>query len=623
MIFENGVFKAVMSEIPVYDPGPGPTPAPIERRYAFFGIVKGAGVPLPPPSNLLEPVYLVASTNVPLTGLGELVIDGESAGYDTTNRILLVGQALAIDNGPWLYAHSSTAPAGYRLTRPEDFKTNAQASAGFTVLVEQGDSEAGTFYSLPPAPRVLGVSDIPVAKAAQPVFSAKTDANPEDPDFLDKVIVGVCVRPSNDPNIYHAFNIVAGEIVPAPGYPYSYAIPTGSGAAVFTMLLENNEAPAKLQPATVLPYFNEYLLGRDVPVKATFNLTTNIQTFPTRIGYAVSEAFDADAITHVKWDDGTLPTYTGVFPVEPVEWKNADASTENRLWQESRFARKKSSGGVASPAANAAVVEARLRAPTLTVSQEEAIIRFVKKLEALGIFSLLDGLFVFGAATRDLGDAANLALMDFIMPARNATLNGNMLYIPDEGFVAGDANAYIDTTIIPSAPYSPTNNYEGVLLSTQTEFLEGADYGAAFGAKDFLLGGDVYSGLTLRDDVGNMNQVDLDISFANQGAELTFQYGSKFFNGAVGLSRASGANVSLYYVNGLTSTYPSVAVNAAPTLSRYVCNMNEHNLATPVRGFTNKAVRGYAIGGAMSVGNHVALWDEVEKYLLEMRAPYL
>ena len=82
--------------------------------------------------------YLVSTTNIALTGA--VTVDGVSAG--STNRILVIGQTTAAQNGIWL------SNAGGAWTRTTDADTSAKVLSGMYCFIEAGTTYKGSGWVL-------------------------------------------------------------------------------------------------------------------------------------------------------------------------------------------------------------------------------------------------------------------------------------------------------------------------------------------------------------------------------------------------------------------------------------------------------------------------------------------
>lgn len=97
-------------------------------------------------------VRLLSATNVTISSPTAGPFDGVSPA--TGDRILLIGQTAAEQNGSWVY-NGSAVP----LTRPADFDTSVKASPGSSFFVSEGTSFGNNTYTLiTDAPIVLGTT---------------------------------------------------------------------------------------------------------------------------------------------------------------------------------------------------------------------------------------------------------------------------------------------------------------------------------------------------------------------------------------------------------------------------------------------------------------------------------
>jgi hypothetical protein len=99
----------------------------------------------------LPPAVVVATSNVALSGLQ--TIDGYT--LLSTNRVLLVNQTSAIQNGVWI----ASAGSWSRPTDSGDFKTG-QAVGSAYVLVTNGDTQAGSAYLCSTPNAIVGTDSI-------------------------------------------------------------------------------------------------------------------------------------------------------------------------------------------------------------------------------------------------------------------------------------------------------------------------------------------------------------------------------------------------------------------------------------------------------------------------------
>lgn len=99
-------------------------------------------------------VRVLSTTNVTLSNPGTNTFDGVA--LSNNDRILLVGQTDASENGPWLFNGSFVS-----LTRPADFDSSAEVVTGSTFFVDQGTNNSDSNWSLiSSGPYVLGTTGL-------------------------------------------------------------------------------------------------------------------------------------------------------------------------------------------------------------------------------------------------------------------------------------------------------------------------------------------------------------------------------------------------------------------------------------------------------------------------------
>lgn len=97
-------------------------------------------------------VKVMSPTNVTIANPGTAVFDGVT--LNPGDRILLIGQTAAAENGPWVFNGS-----GASLTRPADFDSSAEIVTGATFFVDQGSTGSDSNYTLiSSGPYVLGTT---------------------------------------------------------------------------------------------------------------------------------------------------------------------------------------------------------------------------------------------------------------------------------------------------------------------------------------------------------------------------------------------------------------------------------------------------------------------------------
>jgi hypothetical protein len=118
-----------------------------------------------------EPARVAVTTNVNTASPGA-ALDGVTMAVN--DRVLLVGQTTASQNGPWVWNGAAVA-----MTRPTDFDVSTESISGSTIHIQEGTS-ADVLYKLTTnAPITLGTTSltwalvVPASGSATPTRSNK------------------------------------------------------------------------------------------------------------------------------------------------------------------------------------------------------------------------------------------------------------------------------------------------------------------------------------------------------------------------------------------------------------------------------------------------------------------
>lgn len=571
---------------------------------AFFGVVRGVGLPIGEPSNTKEPVYAYANSNI-ATGLGisgTLTIDGAALGSNTTKRVLLANQTSAVNNGIYLYTHSGST---HDLVRATDFDAADEVLAGLVVLVQEGTVYKGYRAEIIPG-SVLSVDNLNVTPYSS-VFTAYGNANPEDVNFLRQVIYGVCIRATSAPNIFDVDYIIDGEIVTQGATPHSL---TYTRADSFINLAVDIAPPAGYS-APADPAI-EWCSFRDTELTFTFRLwDDSANEYADQVYTRTVAAITTDQITYVNWVDDSLPQNNVIFNVYPRWWGNAVNMTEGSVPVVATSVKDKDA--IKSIAAIKAV------APDMDFYQEKALERFFVTLKNSGVWALLDSLQFYANSmpqVASLADATDQAIamstIDLRQGVVKATASG-VGFSPGVGFYAPTTAAYLDTGFIPSlgAKYAKTSSTLGVAVASRIAGVGGALCGARNSSTQ-------HATIEMYPDGGDDNNEEI-----TWGVHATAVTNAPILrqkvDGLILASRYDNTHMRLFRT-GDVDVEVTAASAVEPTLSVYVCN--ENNGGTPTKGESNRPVMAFVAGSEFSQAKYDALTRALNTYIMALNSPH-
>lgn len=581
-----------------------PLPLTNPLYSAFFGVVRGVGLPIGEPSNTKEPVYAYSNSNI-TTGLGiagTLTVDGAALGSNTTKRVLLANQTSAVNNGIYLYTHSGAA---YDLVRAADFDDAGEVLAGLVVLVQEGTVYRGYRAEIVPGSE-LGVDNLNVTPYSA-VFTAYENANPADANFLRQVIYGVCIRATTAPNIFDVDYIIDGEIVTQGAAPHSLTYTRAESFLYTTVEI----FPPVGYSAPVDPAI-EWCAFRDTELTFLFRFwdsSANVyadQTYTRTIA-----AIDTDQITYVTWVDDSLPQYSTVYNVYPRWWGNAVNMTEGSVPVVATSVKDKD--------AIKAIAAIKTVAPDMDFYQEKALERFFVTLKNSGVWAILDSLQVYANSMPQVvspADATDQAIAMSTVDLRQGVVRAtasDVGFSPGLGFYAPTTDAYLDTGFIPSlgAKYAKTSGTVGVLVAGRNAGVGGALCGARNSATQLAT-------IEMYPDGGD-DTLD-EITWGVHATAVTNpSVPRQSVGGLLLASRYDNTHMRVYRTGAVTVAVTAASANE-PTLSVYVCN--ENNGGTPTKGESNRPVMAFVAGSEFSQAKYDALTRALNTYIMALNSPH-